>query len=71
MPESEDKRFAQTVPARRAQLTNAAVRATDNPVQLAKAARIIRAALQRGKLTPDDLQGDVVRAWEVGGNDAA
>lgn len=63
---------ARTAPARRAQLRNAALRATDDPAQLARAARIVRAALERGKLTPDDLQGAVVHPDELGGaNDAA
>lgn len=42
---------------------NAAVRAIDDPVKLARAARIIRVALERQRLTLDDLKS--------GGPDAA
>jgi hypothetical protein len=49
------------VPARTAHLRNAAERAVDDPVVLAKAARIVRAALARQRLTLADLQGDIVK----------
>jgi hypothetical protein len=45
-----------TAPGRAAMLRNAAVRALDDPIALARAARIVRAALERGRLTPDDIQ---------------
>jgi hypothetical protein len=32
-----------------------AERAVDNPIKLARAARIVRAALERGRLTVEDL----------------
>ncbi|WP_432886785.1 hypothetical protein ACQPYH_04160 [Kribbella sp. CA-245084] len=51
---------ARTAPARNAALRNAALRATDDPVRLARAARIVRAALERGRLTTDDLNGEIV-----------
>lgn len=66
-----------TKPARQAKLANAANRAVDDPATLARAARIVRAALNRGALTATDLQGEVVkpadleRVGEVGGADAA
>jgi hypothetical protein len=44
-----------TAPAREAMLHNAAVRALDDPIALARAARIVRAAIERGRLTPDDI----------------
>lgn len=46
-------------------MTKAAVRAVDDPVTLARAARIVRAALERGRLTPNDLQGDVVKPSDL------
>jgi hypothetical protein len=46
-------------------MRNAANRAVDDPAQLAKAARIVRAALARRVLTPRDLQGDVVKASDL------
>jgi len=49
-----------TRPALNAYLTNTAMRAVDDPVALAKAARIVRAALERGKLSKADLDGPVV-----------
>jgi hypothetical protein len=59
-----------TAPARAAQLRNAAVRAVDDPVTLARAARIVRAALERGALTATDLQGEVVKPSDLGFSDA-
>jgi hypothetical protein len=47
--------------ARDARRRNAALRATDDPVVLAKAARIVRAAIERGKLSKSDLDGPIVR----------
>jgi hypothetical protein len=38
--------------ARRAHLHNAAVRALDDPAKLERAARIVRVAIERGRLTP-------------------
>jgi hypothetical protein len=46
-------------------LGNAAERAVDDPAVLAKAARIVRAALARQRLTLTDLQGDVVKAADL------
>jgi hypothetical protein len=37
-------------------MRRSAHRAVDDPAQLARAARIVRAALERGRLTPDDLR---------------
>jgi hypothetical protein len=48
-------RTVDTAPARAAMLANAADRAVDDPAKLARAARIVRAALARRKLTLDDL----------------
>jgi hypothetical protein len=42
-------------------MRNAAIRAVDDPVTLAKAARIIRAAIERGRLTKADLDGPIVQ----------
>ena len=47
--------------ARDARRRNAALRATDDPVVLAKAARIVRAAIERGRLSKGDLDGPIVR----------
>jgi hypothetical protein len=44
-----------TAAATEARLRNQANRAVDDPVKLARAARIVRAALVRRKLTIDDL----------------
>jgi hypothetical protein len=55
----QDK-FAQTAAARAEHARRAANRAVDDPVKLARAARIVRAALARQVLTEDDLRGDVV-----------
>lgn len=44
-----------TAPATEAHVTNSAHRAVDDPKQLARATRIVRAALARRKLTHDDL----------------
>jgi hypothetical protein len=41
--------------ARRQQMLNAAERAVDDPAALARAARIVRAALARNKLSLGDL----------------
>lgn len=54
-----------TRPARQAKLRNAAHRAVDDPATLARAARIVRAALERGALTPTDLQGEVVKPADL------
>lgn len=56
---------ARTAKARAAHLQRAANRAVDDDVQLARAARIVRAALARRVLTVDDL------APTAGGPDAA
>ena len=50
-----------TARATEAHIRNTAIRAVDDPAQLAKAARIVRAALQRGRLTSDDLTGDILQ----------
>jgi hypothetical protein len=44
-----------TAPARAEHERRAAERAVDNPRQLARAARIVRAALARGVIAPDDV----------------
>jgi hypothetical protein len=46
------------IKAREVQQHNAAVRALDNPVKLAQAARIVRVALERKRLTLADLTDD-------------
>ena len=52
-------------------MRNAANRAVDDPAQLAKAARIVRAALARQVLTTRDLQGDVVKPADLHRHDTA
>jgi hypothetical protein len=52
---SEDQRRQGTSKARERQQQNAALRALDDPVKLAQAARVVRAALERRKLTVSDL----------------
>lgn len=59
MPTPEDLAKARAVQQR-----NAAIRAIDDPVKLARAARIVRVALERQRLSMDDLR-------EAGGPDAA
>jgi hypothetical protein len=44
-----------------AHMQNAALRAVDDPAELAKAARVVRAALARRVLTPADLRGPIVK----------
>ena len=51
----------QTRAATNAHMRNSALRAVDDPAELARAARIVRAALARRVLTPADLQGDIVK----------
>jgi hypothetical protein len=50
------------VKAQAARKRNAALRAAGDPAVLDKAARVVRAGLQLGKLTADDLTGPIVRA---------
>lgn len=47
-----------TAPAQEANKRNAALRAIDDPAKLARAARIVRAALERQRLTLEDLTSD-------------
>jgi hypothetical protein len=64
MPDSTvrvDLRGRVTKPAQVANKRNAALRAVDDPAKLARAARIVRAALLRQKLTLADLEGDIVQ----------
>jgi len=46
-------------------------RAVDDPVKLARAARIVCAALERQRLTLDDLRGDVAGPVPATGDPAA
>lgn len=68
MPSTEtpEALAARLAKARKTQMTNAAVRAVDDPAQLARAARIVRAALARQVLLPADLQGDIVQPTDLG-----
>jgi hypothetical protein len=47
--------YRDTSKARAIHLERAAERAIDDPAQLARAARIVRVAIERGRLTPEDL----------------
>jgi hypothetical protein len=47
--------------AARAHMHNSALRLADDPAALARAARIVRAGLILGKLTPADLDGPIVQ----------
>lgn len=51
---------SRTAAARAEQLRRAAIRASHDPVTLARAARIIRAALERQALAEQDLRGPIV-----------
>jgi hypothetical protein len=51
----------QTRAATDANKRNSALRAVDDPAQLARAARIVRAALARRVLVPADLTGPIVK----------
>lgn len=53
------------VPARVGNMRNAALRAVDDPVVLARAARIVRAALVRKALTHDDLDLEIVHPSDL------
>jgi hypothetical protein len=46
--------------ATRERMRCAAQRAAEDPVVLAKAARIVQAGIESGKLTPSDLAGPIV-----------
>jgi hypothetical protein len=46
-------------------MRRAALRAVDDPAALAKAARIVRAALVRRVLTPRDLTGDIIAPTDL------
>lgn len=63
--QTPEVRAARTRNARTTYMTNAAVRAVDDPATLAKAARIVRAALARQVLTEDDLRGPIVRPADL------
>lgn len=54
-----------TAAARIEHMRRSAHRAVDDPATLARAARIVRAALARRALTTDDLQGDVVKPTDL------
>jgi hypothetical protein len=56
-----------TAPARAAKLRNAALRAVNDPPTIARAARIVRAALARRALTPADLTGEIIKPSDLGG----
>ena len=56
-----------TAPATTAHPTKAALRAVEDAASLARAARIVRAALARQRLTPADLTGDIVKPTDLGG----
>jgi hypothetical protein len=47
--------------ATEAHMRNAAIRLADDPAVLARAARIVRAGIERGHLTPADLDGPIVQ----------
>lgn len=63
-------------PARRTEAATAghmkaaALRAADDPAVLNRAARIVRAAILRKRLTLADLQGDIVQPSDLGASDA-
>jgi hypothetical protein len=50
-----EERAARTEAARQAAMRNSAVRALDDPVKLARAARIVRTALERQRLELADV----------------
>jgi hypothetical protein len=54
-PEPLEVRKARTAAANEASRRAAALRALDDPVKLARAARIVRAALERGRLEVADV----------------
>ncbi len=47
-------------------MRRSAHRAAGDPATLAHAARVVRAALNLGKLTPGDLSGDTVKPSDLG-----
>jgi hypothetical protein len=56
---------ARTDAATAGHMRRAALRAVDDPATLAKAARIVRAALARRVLTPRDLTGEIVQPSDL------
>ena len=62
---SDHRQANSTAAATEAHLRKSAHRAVDDPLQLARAARIVRAALERGRLGPDDLRGDIVKPADL------
>jgi hypothetical protein len=50
-----DRPESRTAKARAVRLAQTAHRAVDDPAQLARAARIVRAALARERISPDEL----------------
>ena len=65
MATTDKTRTVDTSPARAQMMRNAADRAVDDPAQLARAARIVRRALARQRLTLADVQGEVVRPSDL------
>lgn len=63
--ETPEARDARTAKARKTQMTNAAIRAVDDPARLAKSLRIVRAALASGALVEADLEGDIVQPADL------
>jgi hypothetical protein len=57
LPVSYEERVARAARARDAQQHNAAVRAADDPKELARVARIFKVALARGRI---DRDGNVI-----------
>ncbi len=52
---ADEYRVTNMEKARTQMLKNAAIRATDDPAKLAQAARIVQTAIERGKLTVEEL----------------
>lgn len=61
MPSSAVDGLQRTEKARNEHLRRAAIRALGDPIELARAARIVRAGITRGVLRPADLSGPIVR----------
>ena len=66
MSELADRQRASMTRARGEMMRQSAIRAIDDPAQLARAVRIVRAALDRQLLRIEDLEGDIIQPSDLG-----
>lgn len=63
---ARERHLALAASGRRHIMERTAMRAVDDPAKLAKAARIIRAGIARGKITPADLEQPIIHPSDMG-----